>query len=230
MSAKKSQQKRNKEMEKASTSENSLVISYLTLRKAVGILGVALPFIVSLGGMLIFHNGIQSSISSYYHTGMRDVFVGILWTIGFFLYSYKGYERIDNIAGNLACVFAVGVSLFPTAADGSTSPAAEFVGGVHLFFAALFFLTLIYFSLFLFTKTNLNKQSTPEKLQRNIVYKVCAYVMFACVVLMGIYHFLPDSAASYFEAYKPVYWLETLAILTFGISWLTKGEAILRDK
>ena len=54
--------------------------------------------------------------------------------------------------------------------------------------------------------------------------------MFACVVLMGIYHFLPDSAASYFEAYKPVYWLETLAILTFGVSWLTKGEAILRDK
>lgn len=230
MSAKKSQQKRNKEMEKASSSEDSLVISYLTLRKAVGILGIALPFVVSLGGMLIFHNDIQSSISSYYHTGMRDVFVGILWTIGFFLYSYKGYERIDNIAGNLACVFALGVSLFPTTADGSTSPAAEFVGGVHLFFAALFFLTLVYFSLFLFTKTNLNKQSTPEKLKRNIVYKVCAYVMFACIVLMGIYHFLPDSAASYFEAAKPVYWLETLAILTFGISWLTKGEAILRDK
>jgi hypothetical protein len=48
--------------------------------------------------------------------------------------------------------------------------------------------------------------------------------------LMGIYHFLPDSAVAYFEAYKPVYWLETLAILAFGISWLTKGEAILGDK
>jgi hypothetical protein len=125
MSAKKSHQKRNTEMEKASASENSLVVSYLTLRKAVGMLGIAMPFIVSLGGMLIFRDGIQSSISSYYHTGMRDVLVGILWTIGFFLYSYKGYERVDNIAGNLACVFAVGVSLFPTTADGVNSPTAE---------------------------------------------------------------------------------------------------------
>jgi uncharacterized membrane protein len=230
MSAKKSQQKRNMAMEKASTSEDSLVISYLVLRKTVGVLGVALPFVVSLGGMIIFHDAIQSSISSYYHTGMRDVLVGALWTIGFFLYSYKGYERIDNIVGNLACVFAVGVSLFPTTADGVNSPTAEFIGGVHLLFAALFFLTLIYFSLVLFTKTNLNKQSTPEKMQRNVVYKVCGYIMLACVVLMGIYHFLPDSAVASLEAYKPVYWLETLAILTFGISWLTKGEAILGDK
>jgi hypothetical protein len=217
-------------MEVASKSEDSLLISYLLLRKTVGILGMALPFVVFLGGKLFFHASIQSSISSYYYTGMRDVFVGILWTIGFFLYSYRGYGPIDNIAGNLACVFAVVVSLFPTTADGANSSAAEIIGSVHLFFAALFFLTLSYFSLVLFTKTNLNKQSTPEKLKRNIVYKVCGYAMLACIVLIAIYSFLLRSAVPGMEAYHPVFWLEAIAIFVFGISWFIKGEAIMGDK
>ena len=229
MPKKKSLPKQHAEMEKASTSENSLVISYLILRITVGVLGFALPTLVPLGGMLIFKSGIQSSLSSYYYTGMRDVFVGILWTIGFFLYSYRGYERIDNIVGNLACVFALGVSLFPTNPDGSTSPIANFIGIVHLVFAALFFLTLIYFSLFLFTKTNQNNQSTPNKLKRNIIYRICAYIMSVCIVLMAIFKFLPDSVASLFIAYNPVFWLETLAILSFGLSWFVKGGTILQD-
>ena len=101
------------------TSQNmSLVFSYLELRKAIGILGMVLPFVVSLGAWLFFQEGIQRSISAYYHTGMRDVFVGTLFAIGFFLLSYKGYERSDAIAGDLGCLFAVGVALFPTAPEG----------------------------------------------------------------------------------------------------------------
>ena len=230
MSAKMSQQKRNTAMEKASLSEDSLLISYLTLRKVVGILGMALPFVVFLGGKFIFKTDIQSSISSYYYTGMRDVFVGILWTIGFFLYSYRGYGPIDNITGNLACVFAVMVSLFPTTADGSASRAEEVIGTVHLIFAALFFLTLSYFSLALFPKTNLNKQFTLQKAQRNIVYKVCGYVMLACIVLMAIYKFWVEDAVPGLQAFEPVFWLEATAIFVFGVSWFTKGEAILADK
>ena len=64
--------------------ERSLVFSYLTLRKAVGFLGIAFPFVLSLGALILFQTGIQSSISSYYHTYMRDVFVGTLCVIGFF--------------------------------------------------------------------------------------------------------------------------------------------------
>jgi hypothetical protein len=30
------------------------------------------------------------------------------------------------------------------------------------------------------------------------------------------------------EKYNPILWLETLAVLAFGISWLTKNRAILR--
>ncbi|MCE9647661.1 MAG: DUF998 domain-containing protein [Chloroflexi bacterium] len=217
-------------METESRSPDSLVISYLVLRKTVGILGMALPVVVYLGARLFFQTGIQSSISSYYHTGMRDVFVGILWTIGFFLYSYKGYEAIDNIAGNLACLFAVMVSIFPTTPDGPITGAQKFIGGIHLVSASLFFLTLIYFSYFLFTKTHKNGQSTSNKLKRNMVYKACAYLMSACILLIALYKILPDSTTTGLESIHPIFWLEALAIFTFGISWFTKGEAILWDE
>ena len=39
---------------------SSLLISYLSLRKAVGIIGVALPFVLALGNWQLFHsNGIE---------------------------------------------------------------------------------------------------------------------------------------------------------------------------
>ena len=213
--------------------ERPLIISYMTLRKAIGFLGVGLPFVVSLGALIIFHTGIQGSISSYYYTGMRDVFVGILWTIGFFLLAYKGYTITDTIAGILGSIFAVGVSLFPTAPDQNPTAGAVIIGHIHLVFAALFFLTLIFFSCFLFTKTSTDPEHHPvtkRKRQRNVVYIVCSAVMAVSIVLIGIYHFLPDSTAALFKAYDPIFWLETIAIIAFGISWLIKGETLLKDE
>ncbi|MCJ7681803.1 MAG: DUF998 domain-containing protein [Candidatus Aminicenantes bacterium] len=208
---------------------NTLVFSYLILRRAIGLLGFTLPFILSIGAFLIFRTGMQSSLSSYYHTDMRNVFVGTLFVIGFFMLSYQGYEPKDNWAGNLGCVFAVGIALFPTDAgpvgNGGLSP----TGYIHFIFAALFFLTLIYFSLVLFTKTDPEKTPTKEKRERNSVYKSCGYIMCLCLVFMAIYILLPDSVQSILNAYNPVYWLETFAILAFGISWIIKGETLLQD-
>jgi len=212
------------------SSHDDLVFSYLAHRTVIGILGIALPFVVSLGARLIFHTGMQSSISGYYHTGMRDVLVGTLFAIGFFLLAYRGFERRDDIAGNLACLFAVGAALFPVTPDSGATNSARLVGLVHLVFAGLFFATLIYFCLCLFTKTNPDKPPTRRKRHRNKVYRTCGYVMIVCVLLMVSYYLLPPGTRSRLAAYKPVFWLETLAILAFGISWFTKGEAILKDE
>jgi hypothetical protein len=210
--------------------DNTLVFSYLTLRKAIGFLGIGFPFLLYLGERVIFGSGIRSSISSYYYTGMRDVFVGVLFAIGFFLLSYRGYALADEIAGVLACIFAVGVALFPTAPDGAATGVAELIGHVHLGFAALFFGTLIYFSLFLFTKTDPSKPPTRRKLQRNRVYRTCAYVMAACILLTFVYFILPAPIAAFFAMLQPIYWLEAISIVAFGVSWITKGEAILKDQ
>ncbi len=208
--------------------DNRLVISYLTLRKAVGSLGIALPFILAIGGLLVHKLAIQSSMSHYYHSDMRDIFVGILCAIAVFLISYKGYNREDDYVGDLAGLFAIGVALIPTAPDLATGTVAV-VGGLHLLFATGFFCTLAYFSLFLFTKTN-TSNPTPQKKQRNTVYKVSGFIILIAIGLIGFLAILPDSTSEPIKSLKPVFWLESIAIIAFGISWLTKGEAILKDE
>jgi len=210
--------------------DNRLIISYLKLRQLVGILGTLLPFALAIGAVLFFSTGIRSSVSDYYHTGMGDVFVGTLCTIGFFLYAYKGYSSKDDRIGNLACICALGVAFFPTTPDtaGPTDP--RIIGYIHLFFAASLFLLLAYFCLALFTKTDPDGTPTRKKLQRNKVYKTCGQTILLCIILIVVFGLLPESLRSSLQALKPVFWLEAIAVVVFGISWLTKGEAILKDE
>ncbi len=208
--------------------ERNLIISYLTLRKLIGFLGAGLPFVLGLGALLFFQTNIQSSMSAYYYTGMRNVFVGTLFVIGFFLLSYRGYERADDIAGDLGCVFALGIALFPTATEVHASSYAWVITYVHYAFAALFFLTLIYFSMVLFTKTKPDQPPTRRKRQRNKVYKACGYTMAMCIVLIAVYNLLPGNPPPLVKL-NPIFWLESFAIVAFGVSWLIKGEALLGD-
>jgi hypothetical protein len=207
---------------------DSLVWSYLDLRKAIGIIGICLPFVLAFGKIILESPGIQSSISSYYYTVMRDVFVGSLCAIGVFLLSYQGYEREDAIAGRLACLFALCTAFFPTAPDVNASAQQVIIGTVHLVSAALFFLTLAFFALILFRKTDPNKTPTRKKRQRNVVYTVCGYTIIACIAVITLLKFLPDGSA--IQELTPIFWLESIAIVAFGMSWFVKGEAILKDE
>ena len=207
---------------------DSLVISYLGLRKAVGIIGIALPFVLAFGKILLEGPGTLNSVSAYYHTGMRDVFVGSLCAIAVFLMSYHGYERKDDIAGDLACVFALGVALLPTIPEVNVTPRDKTIGALHLLSAACFFLTLAYFSLALFRKTDPARPPTRKKLQRNAVYTFCGYTILVCLASIIVLAFMPGGSPV--KRLAPVFWLEATAIVAFGVSWLTKGEAILKDK
>lgn len=201
-----------------SGSENPIV-SYHTLRRVVGVLGMGLPIVLAIWGFALQSPpALQDSISAYYALRTRDAFVGILFTIAWFLFTYRGHERQDDIAGNFACVFALGVALFPC-----TGESWEKI----LHFGAAFglFVVLAYFSLFLFTKSG--PTQTPRKVIRNRVYRICGLIMLACIVLIGLYSaFLQDSALA---ALKPVFWLESLALWAFGVSWFVKGETLWKD-
>lgn len=211
-------------------SDQNLVFSYLELRKAVGIIGVALPFVLALGKLVLQGPGLEPAISSYYYTDLGNWFVGSLCAIGVFLLSTKGYSSHDRIAGFLACIFAVGVALFPMAPAANATPTQVDIGWAHWTLAALLFLTLAYFSLFLFTKTKTDPGSkpTPQKLKRNLVYRVCGCIILASIVLIPVLTHTP--IGDKVEALHPVFWLESLAVVAFGVSWLTKGETILKDE
>lgn len=214
-------------MNQTRSRDDHLVRSYLSLRKSIGIIGIGLPFALALGGLLLMGTALQKSISHYYHTGLRDVFVGSLCAVAVFFWSYRGYERRDNIAGNIACIFALGVALFPTTPGPEATTLQLVLGRLHVIFAAGFFGTLAYFSLVLF---RLSDQETPtgQKMVRNVVYEVCGYSIIICIIAIGIVSIPP--VASVLSLYKPVFWFEAGAVVAFGASWFTKGEAILKDR
>jgi hypothetical protein len=217
--------------------ENKLVLSYLTVRKIIGVLGLLLPLILVLGSVLIGGcREIQQSISNYYHTSMRDVFVGYLCALSIFLLSYKGYDLTDRMVSALAGIFGLTVALLPTTIKIPALPCniicnvshPGYIGTIHLIAAGLFLITLGCFSLFLFTKGETNP--TPQKLLRNKVYRGAAYIIFVCVGILIVFFALPKSISGPLIIYKPVFWLETFAVMAFGTSWLVKGEVILRDE
>ncbi len=205
-------------------SDNSLVISFLHLRALVGVLGIALPIVMLLYALLLSPcGGVEQSISAYYHTHMRNVFVGILCGVGVFMITYKGYETKDTIASTLAGIFAICVAMFPTSDESACEHNGLVngtIGDVHILAALGLFAMFAYMSIKLFTLTGGNM--TDKKKQRNVLYRVCGWTVVACIVLIAAHKFTGVFPATM----RPVFWLETIALLAFGISWLTKGEGI----
>jgi len=199
------------------------------LRRAIGYIGISLPFVL-LAGKIIFEGpGIEPSISDYYYTVMGNVFVGCLFAIGVFLWSYEGYdEGPDNKVGNIACIGAIGTALFPTTPD-LPSLVQEIIGYLHYLFAVGFLCTLAYFCICLFTKTDTN-HPTPEKLIRNKIYKYCGYAIVGSITAMIVFvvtkRIFDYSIPKWLDV---IFWLETIAVMSFGFSWIVKGNALFSD-
>ena len=203
---------------------DSMIISYMTLRKVVGILGLSLAPILVLGSLIFDHpSKIQISVSAYYHTNMRDAMIGIICGIAFFLLSYNGYSKKDSIISKLTGLFALGIAFFPTSA---TNDKTDIISTLHYVTSGIFFALLAYMSIFLFTKTS--GDMTPQKKKRNRVYRICGIIMAATMI--GVPLSRINVIHELIASFKPTLVFETCALICFGISWLTKGEAILKDK
>lgn len=196
--------------------------SYLALRKAIGWIGLLLPFVLISGEYLIFGGDrVYRSISFYYHSGMRDVLVGALCAVALFMFFYSGYDKLDNWAGNFAGFMALGVAWFPTTEEGPV----DLVGKIHLAFAILFFLSIAFYSLFLFTRKG--PDPTPQKLTRNVIHTVCGLIIFLSLLVMLGYFIFREGEG---DGSSFLFWGETVALLAFGVSWLTKGGSLIPDK
>ena len=200
---------------------SGMTYSYLALRNAVGWIGIMLPFTLMLGVFLIYNGDLTLvTISQYYYSGMRDIFVGALCAIALFLFFYRGYDKWDDRFGNIAGFCALCVAWFPTTESGPL----DISGTIHFIAASVFFIVLSIFSIFIFTRKGAS--STRQKLQRNIIYLICGLVMMACLVsIMIFFIFSGNDLHSSF-----VFWAETIALVAFGVSWLTKGGTISPDK
>ncbi len=212
---------------KSKDTPENMLISYMILRKLIGALGVLLPVILLLGCCIYCGECRKSSISAYYNTSMRDIFVGTLSAIAVFLFCYKGYESEDHIASSWAGASALGVALFGTDPEGQV---LSISGIIHYISAISFFGSLAYFCLILFTKTSLTHKPTSMKLLRNKIFKTCGYIMVISMIFILTYMLWLSKILPNIAKYSPVFWLETIALWAFGVSWMAKGEIMFADK
>jgi lysylphosphatidylglycerol synthetase-like protein (DUF2156 family) len=222
--------------------KNDLVYSYMTLRNLIGFCGMILPFALAFTTKVSnVDKVIEPSISDYYYTSNGDLLVVILCLLGTFLFTYKGYNIKENILSSIAAFCGIGIAFSPTATkyireSFSVHTALYDVPTIfgierHLIFAALFFIILSLISLIFFPKTD-EKKNTRKKMtqkdKRNIIFKLCGWIMIICVVILAIY-FISDKLHSIVGDFPIIFSLETIAIEAFAISWLTKGETIYPD-
>ena len=86
--------------------------TYVNLRVGMAAMALLLPLLLMAGSWLSTNVVFQSSISAFYHTPMRNLFVGLLVAVGSFLYLYKGFSNEENIALNFAGVFSIGLHFY----------------------------------------------------------------------------------------------------------------------
>ena len=207
------------------------VLSFYRVRQALGFLGIAFPFLLLIGGWLESAR-IEPSISDYYHTTLRDIFVGSLFAIGIFLVSYKGHAResgewfSDNLSATIAGIGAFGLAIFPNQLVPGTRNIVEFYLGEyakwgHFLSAVLFLGAVAHLSLVRFARTS--------SLSRRKVYRFCGWAILlfggAATVFSILRAWKSLGWSEAIEASGIIFWCEALGIWAFGLSWLTKGRA-----
>ncbi len=216
-------------------SNPDIIISYITQRRLIGIMGILLPFICIAGGLLFAGTYIQKSISVYYYTNMRDFFVGLMSGVSIFLITYKGYGKIDNIVSSLCGLAGFGICFFPCLYAGfppqpigifQINPDASNI--IHIACAAVFFILLAFNSFFLFTRSSRKPEDfTINKKIRNAIYRVCGIIILISLMMLPIFTLILGPART--DYYKIPLILEIIMLSAFGTSWLIKGETLFRD-
>jgi hypothetical protein len=210
--------------------------SYFLLRRGLAILALVFPIALWVGAGI---DHLQPSISAYYHfqwiggdrspygSGeMRDVFVGVLWAIGTFLFFYKGYSRKEDIALDLAGVAAVLIALFP---QDWPSGMNSWVNQVHFTSAIVFFLAIAYVCLF---RSNDTLRIITDEERRRWFKRLYALLGALMVVLpLGLFalHLLSDRLDVLPRRTDDSYivlGLEVAAIWVFAAFWLVKSREI----
>lgn len=213
------------------------------LRRAIGIIGLTLP-LVFLAGVVLFGVPMQNSISEFFFTGLREVFVSASAGVGLFLLAYQGYPKrpgeilsdrlLTDIAG--ASVFAT--AFIPTLCRQSEcyhpltlfdqlipSTANGIQGALHLGAAGIFLSALGLISLRLFTRSGVNM--TIQKQRRNHCYRAFGWIILSMVATLATVKLgFPRLGQAWDTGWHFTFWTESIALWAFGLSWLLKGEAM----
>ncbi len=201
---------------------DSINKTYFLLRRWIAVLALALPVALWLGDGPWPH----PSISEYYHSPggwMRDVFVGTLSVIGFFLYFYRGYSTVEDIVLNLAGLSAVLVAFAPMpwpGADPHALPLGAFP--LHGIAAALLFLFIAYICIFRSSETLDLLHDPKQRASFRLHYRILGALMVAVPASIFAIHLLSPRT----ERSLVVFFIEAAGIVVFALYWLEKSREI----
>ncbi len=187
---------------------------YKAQRLMLGIIALILPFLVTaIAGRAL------PSISASYFTDARNWFVGLLFIVGGLMFTYNGHTNTESIASKTAALASVAVALFPTSeATCSSSPTSA----IHTTAAVIMFLILAYFCFGPFRERT--KGQSGKKGRRAKLYFVCGSIigLSMLVGLIGAVFFDCETTTKI----ELTYWVETFALIAFGVAWIVSGKVI----
>lgn len=214
---------------------DELIVSFYRVRQALGYMGFFLPLALIFGGAASLGE-VEPSISDYYHTVLRDVFVGTMCAIGVFLIAYPGHQSrgreklSDDVVTSIAGIAAFGVAFFPN--EGMAPVQAvnsvtqiylghDIAAKGHYLSAIIFLSALSYICLVKFART--------AKPGRRWIYRTSGWtilVMTVATVTASVFKIAgPPVPRAIVVDYQLVLWFEAVAVWAFSVSWLTKGRA-----
>jgi hypothetical protein len=214
------------------TSTENEVKTFRRIRSAIGILGVGLPISLLILPLFPFlHTCVQTSISHYYYTNLREIFTGVLCATGLFLIRYQGtknkaFLKNDSLLTNIAGYMAFGIALFPTDPHYCSEKfytllpyCSSVLGTIHYAFATVFFVILALISINVFTIGQAENTKIPVSLlNENRIYRTCGYLILFFILMVPVF-------AAFDVSYSTVIF-EALALFAFGTSWLIKGRTL----
>jgi hypothetical protein len=224
--------------------------SNLVTRLVVGGIAVALPALLWLNDTLFAGKPqTRGSLSGYYHTPARDLFVAALGVTGFFLITYmSGRKDFEYKLSLVAGIAVIAVAFLPTerpnlaeteprcgdeghsSLSGCTLFQAKLgekvVAGIHFTSAAIFIACLTRFC-FLFAKREKEEHKNDPQVgaRHAAIHRACGIALLLAVAWIGI----GMLAGEFFDTkldilgFTPLYVGEVLSVYGFGLSWLVRS-------
>jgi hypothetical protein len=194
--------------------------AYFSLRVGISGIAFALPLLLWLGGLARGLDTLLPSMSQYYYSPVRDVFVGALCAIGVFLFLYKGFSHAENWALNLAGILVIGVAMFPTAdkaVPGSGDPS------IHVPLAVAFFICIAYVCIFRAGDTLSLIRDTRRAARLQLLYRVLgAAMVVAPLAAIGVARLMAPPGT----LPRSVFAIEAAGVWVFAAYWLAKSLEI----
>jgi hypothetical protein len=196
--------------------QKKVLKAYVQIGYGMAVIGFAYPILVYIAGR-VDHQPLLGSISDYYWAGnltARTWFVGGLFALAALLYLFKGFSQREDVALNLAALFALGVAVFPPcqASCGWITP--------HGVCAVSLFACLVFVVWFCAGDTLKFLPDAKQASNYKAIYKALGLVMAATPVAATILNVALGGNHSY------IFFIECAGIWAFALFWWVKTSEL----